>query len=80
MRRSPSSAGPFPAPSGVAVGDDQLHVGRFHGTTDLGPGLAVGDDAVDTDQVVHLGENRINPPRQSLESDRPPLWACNRHR
>ena len=58
----------------------QLNFGRFHGTADLGPGLAVGDDAIDTDQVAHLGENRINPPRQSLESDRPPLWACNRHK
>ena len=73
MRRSPSSAGSPPAPSGVAVGDEQFHVGRFHGTPDLGPGLAVGDDAVDIDQIAHLGENRVNPPRQSLKSDWPPL-------
>ena len=41
MRRLPSSAGPTAAPSGAAVGDDQLHIGRFHGAPNLGSGLAV---------------------------------------
>ena len=56
MWRSPSSAGPSPAPSSVAVGDNQLHIGRLHGPADLGSWLAVGDDSVDIDQIAHLGE------------------------